>query len=81
MVFEVRIIDQGGKPRTIQLQAKIFRDDDGFWNAYIPALDLSSCGESEIDAKRMIKEAATIFLQECSNMGTLDIVLKASSIS
>ena len=44
--------------------------------AYSPALDLSSCGDSEEQARQRFAEAAMIFLDEITEMGTLDEVLE-----
>lgn len=44
--------------------------------AYSPALDLSSCGNSEQQARKRFAEAATIFLAEINRMGTTEDVLE-----
>ncbi|MCJ7426117.1 MAG: hypothetical protein MUO17_03150 [Dehalococcoidales bacterium] len=44
--------------------------------AYSPALDLSSCGDSEEQARQRFAEAAMIFLNEITEMGTLSEVLE-----
>jgi hypothetical protein len=44
--------------------------------AYSPALDLSTCGKDENQARRRFGEMAAIFLRECSEMGTIDEVLE-----
>lgn len=43
--------------------------------AYCPALDLSTVGKTEADAKRMFHEAAELFFEELVAMGTLDKAL------
>jgi hypothetical protein len=43
--------------------------------AYSPALDLSSCGDDEEQARKRFAEAAEIFLDEIVEMGTVDEVL------
>lgn len=44
--------------------------------AYSPALDLSSCGDSEEQARQRFAEAAMIFLDEIEAMGTLSEILE-----
>jgi hypothetical protein len=44
--------------------------------AYSPALDLSSCGKDEKQARKRFAEAAAIFIDEVNKMGTLSEVLE-----
>jgi predicted RNase H-like HicB family nuclease len=44
--------------------------------ASCPALDVSSQGETEEDAKKNIAEALFMFLRSCYERGTLEAVLK-----
>jgi hypothetical protein len=44
--------------------------------AYSPALDLSSCGNTEQQARKRFAEAAMIFLAEIQKMGTIEEVLE-----
>jgi len=44
--------------------------------AYSPALDLSSCGNTEQQARKRFAEAAVIFLTEIRKMGTIEEVLE-----
>jgi hypothetical protein len=46
--------------------------------AYSPALDLSTCGDTEQQARRRFSEAAAIYLSELRAMGTLDEILEES---
>ena len=39
--------------------------------AYSPAIDISSCGDSLEQAHKRFNEAAKLFIEECSRMGTL----------
>ena len=57
------------------LPVTIFREGDAFV-AHTPALDLSSVGKSEEDAKRMFAEAVGVFFEELIEMGTMESVLK-----
>lgn len=43
--------------------------------AWVPALDLTTHGDSEEDAVRAAQEAAKAFLDELAEMGTLEDVL------
>ena len=52
----------------------VFQDGDKFV-AYSPALDLSSCGDTEKEACKMFEDAARIFIAEIIRMGTVDDVL------
>ena len=44
--------------------------------AYSPAFDLSSCGDTEEQAREKFTEAVAIFLNEITTMGTLSEVLE-----
>jgi len=44
--------------------------------AYSPALDLSTFGKTEEQAKKRFAEAATLFITEIMEMGTVDEVLE-----
>jgi hypothetical protein len=43
--------------------------------AFSPALDLSTCGDTEEQARKRFIEAATIFVDEIIEMGTVEDVL------
>jgi len=43
--------------------------------AYSPAIDLSTCGDTEEQARKRFSEAAQIFISEIIKMGTLEEVL------
>jgi predicted RNase H-like HicB family nuclease len=43
--------------------------------AYVPELDLSSCGATADDARRNIREAVQGFLETSEEMNTLDEIL------
>jgi len=44
--------------------------------AYSPAFDLSTCGDTEEKARGRFTEAVTLFLNEITEMGTLNDVLE-----
>jgi len=52
----------------------VFKEGDKFV-AYSPAIDLSTCGDTEEQARKRFAEAAKIFLDEIIRMGTVDDVL------
>ena len=54
----------------IKFDAVIWREGKVFVS-YCPELDVSSCGDTVEDARRMLKEAVTLFLEEAKRMGTL----------
>jgi regulator of sirC expression with transglutaminase-like and TPR domain len=46
--------------------------------SYSPELDVSSCGDSVAQARARLREAVSLFLEECSRRGTLDTILSES---
>ncbi len=44
--------------------------------SYCPQLDVSSCGDTVEEARRMLKEAVRLFLEEAEKMGTLQTILE-----
>lgn len=56
------------------LPLQILKEDDQFV-AYCPALDLSTCGVTINEAKKMFIEMLDTFFEELSRMGTTDEVL------
>ncbi|MGO9640442.1 MAG: type II toxin-antitoxin system HicB family antitoxin [Candidatus Acidiferrales bacterium] len=61
----------------ISLATHVWKED-GAYVAYAPELDVSSCGDSVADARTRLREAVTLFLEECSRRGTLDAILAES---
>ena len=53
----------------------IFKEGDTFV-AYVPALDVSSCGATHDEARRNIRDAVRGFLASSAKMGTLDEILQ-----
>jgi hypothetical protein len=53
----------------------ILLEEEGKYIAYSPAIDLSSCGDTEEQARKRFIEAASIFFDEIINMGTVNDVL------
>ncbi len=61
--------------RNIEIKSEIFKED----NQYIAVcyeLNVSSFGDTPEEAKKSLKEAVSLFLEECERMGTLDAVLE-----
>ena len=58
----------------ITLEVNILKEGEDYI-AYSPSLDLSSCGKSEVEAKRNLGSAVKLFLDELQEMGTLDDAL------
>jgi len=61
--------------RDFSFDTHIFKEGDTFV-AYVPALDLSSCGATDEEARRNIRDAVRGFLDSCARMGTLEEVLQ-----
>jgi predicted RNase H-like HicB family nuclease len=55
--------------------AVVFKEGEQFV-AYSPQFDLSSCGETTDEARRMLKEAVFLFLEETDKMGKAEEVLQ-----
>ncbi len=65
----------GRKMQDFSFDTHIFKEGETFV-AYVPALDLSSCGATDEEARRNIRDAVRGFLDTCAAMGTLDEVLE-----
>jgi predicted RNase H-like HicB family nuclease len=50
--------------------------EGGTYIAYVPELDLSSCGATNEDAGRNIRDAVQGFLETSAAMGTLNEILE-----
>jgi len=50
----------------------------GTYVAYVPELDLSSCGTTNDEARKNIRDAVQGFLETSADMGSLDWVLEES---
>jgi len=55
--------------------AHIFKEGETYV-AYVPALDLSSCGATDEEARRNIRDAVRGFLAASEDLGTLDEILQ-----
>ena len=64
----------------IQLNTEIWKEAD-MYVAYVPQLDVSSCGRTVEEAKKNIKEATEAFLEEAQRMGTLQDILEEAGFT
>lgn len=58
----------------IGFTVRIFKEGATFV-AHVPELDVSSCGDTAEQAKKMIGEAVELFIESAKEMGTLEEVL------
>lgn len=63
--------------RAIPFTVHIFREGE-MYVAHAPELDVSSCGTTEIEARRNIRDAVKGLLETSDEMGTLNDVLEES---
>jgi predicted RNase H-like HicB family nuclease len=61
--------------RDFSFDTHIFKEGDAYV-AYVPALDVSSCGATGEEARRNIRDAVRGFLDASADMGTLDEILR-----
>lgn len=74
----VRILTKR-KPQVLNIRFTVDVWKEGSaYVAYAPELDVSSCGDSVAEAKARLREAVTLFLEECSRLGNLDAILAES---
>lgn len=60
----------------VQLSAVVKKERAGVYMSYCPALDLYSRGDTSAEAKKMLAEAISLFIEDCFNHGTLKEVLE-----
>jgi len=58
----------------IRYSVHIFKEGD-MYVAHVPELDVSSCGATDDEARKNIREAVQAFLEASARMGTLDEIL------
>lgn len=51
-------------------------DEDGQFVAFCPELNVSSYGDTPEKGLTALQEVVTLFLEECKEMGTLEMVLE-----
>jgi predicted RNase H-like HicB family nuclease len=59
----------------IEFDAIIFQEDKTYV-AHCPELDVSSCGKDIDEARRSLKTAVRLFIEEAEKLGTLDDILR-----
>ena len=64
----------------LNIKIEVFKEGD-LYVSLCPSLNISSFGESIDEAKKALVEAVKIFIEECSEMGTLDEVLEESGFT
>lgn len=60
--------------QKLTLNVAFYREGNKFI-AYSPALDLSTCGDTQEQAKKRFEECLHLFFDETDKMGTLEDVL------
>jgi predicted RNase H-like HicB family nuclease len=61
----------------IDFTAHVWKEGPTFVS-YSPELDVSSCGDSVAEARARLREAVSLFLEECARKGTLQAILAES---
>ncbi len=59
----------------IEFDGVIFKEGQTYVS-YCPELDISSCGNSIDEARKNLKTAVNLFIEEAENMGTLEDILQ-----
>jgi predicted RNase H-like HicB family nuclease len=59
----------------IEFDSIIFKEQEVFV-AYSPKLDVSSCGSTVEEARKNLKTAVRLFLEEAEKLGSLEEILK-----
>jgi len=67
--------NKGPRMESFSFDTRIFKEGDTYV-AYVPALDLSSCGATDDEARRNIRDAVRGFLAASADLGTLDEILE-----
>ncbi|MBI4430498.1 MAG: type II toxin-antitoxin system HicB family antitoxin [Candidatus Omnitrophica bacterium] len=60
--------------KRIEFTSLIFRENETFVS-FCPELSVASCGDTVDDARRRLKEAVRLFIEESDRMGTLEDIL------
>ena len=60
--------------QNIPYSVHIFKEGDAYV-AYVPELDVSSCGTTDDEARKNIRDAVQGFLEASTQMGTLGEIL------
>ena len=62
----------------IEFDIFVFKEDNTYV-AYCPGLDISSCGNSVEHAKKVLKTAIRLFIEEAEKMNTLEDILEEAN--
>ena len=62
---------------AIDFTVQVWKEDSAYVG-YAPELDVSSCGNTVAQARTRLREAVSLFLEECAKKGTLDSILAES---
>lgn len=63
----------------LRFTVRILREGGAFI-AYVPELDVSTCGDNEAEARRNIAEAVRGFLETAQEQGTLNEILQEAGV-
>lgn len=61
--------------KRIIVSEQIWKESN-MYASYCPELDVASCGQTVDEARKNLKEALEIFVEETSKLGTLDELLE-----
>ncbi len=61
----------------VEADGIVFKEGDMFVS-YCPKLDVSSCGSTIDEARKGLRTAVSLFLEEAEKMGTLEEILEES---
>ena len=75
--METITTDLYGTITAMQVNVQLVQDDGGQYVAYCPALELSSYGDTEVEAQEAFDEALASFTQDVTQRGTLTTLLAA----
>lgn len=64
----------------INFRVEIFKDGDTYVSL-CPELGVSSFGDTKSEARKSLKEAVELFIEECEGLGTLQEVLQEAGFS
>ena len=70
----VHIDYEGVKMLDIEFESIIFKEGNTYVS-HTPKLDVSSCGNTVEEARKNLKIAVRLFLEEAEKMGTLEEIL------
>ena len=63
------------KKQIIIVSEHVWKEGD-MYTAFCPEIDVASCGRTVDEAKRNLREALQIYVEETSKMGTLNDLLE-----